>query len=253
MSRSARRQRPRARPRAGTPPGGAHRRARLRAGARLQSWRETLDQALRTVGKLRNACRTWALLVYPARQPGRVTIYSVAAGSIVDERSLRPGELSPDAALELVDRLYAAAPPAPPLPADTIDEILLVSSWLRATARPSTSSICRPPTRPPGCARPRPTSSFAGCACAPARPPQRPHRPTRRPLAVDGDRRPDRPGRRPRPSTARGAPFATVALTRTYVRLTLPPARPHAAAPERETKYTWPRACPPPSPSTGAR
>jgi DNA polymerase-3 subunit epsilon len=99
--------------------------------ARLQLWRETLDQALRTIGKLRSACRTYALLVYPARQPGRVTVYSVAAGSIVDERSLLPDELSPDAAAELVTRLYAAAPPAPPLPADTIDEILLVSGWLR--------------------------------------------------------------------------------------------------------------------------
>ncbi len=99
--------------------------------ARLQSWRETLEQALRTVGRLRSAGRTYALLVYPARQPGRVTVYSVAAGTIVGERSLRPGELSRDAALEIVSRLYAAAPPAPPLPADTIDEVLLVSGWLR--------------------------------------------------------------------------------------------------------------------------
>ena len=99
--------------------------------ARVQSWRETLDQALRTVRKLHTACRTYALLVYPARQPGRVTVYGVAAGSIVDERSLRPDELSPDVALEIVTGLYAAAPPAPPLPTDTIDEILLVSGWLR--------------------------------------------------------------------------------------------------------------------------
>ena len=99
--------------------------------ARLQSWRETLDQALRTVGKLHNACRTWALLVYPARQAGRVTIYSVAGGSVIDERSVRPGDLSLEAALELIEALYAATPPAPPLPVDTIDEILLVSSWLR--------------------------------------------------------------------------------------------------------------------------
>ena len=99
--------------------------------ARLQTWRESLEQALRTIGKLRSACRAYALLVYPARQAGRVTVYSVAAGSIVDERSLRPGDFSPQAALELVDQLYAAAPPAAPLPVDTIDEILLVAGWLR--------------------------------------------------------------------------------------------------------------------------
>ena len=99
--------------------------------ARLQSWRETLDQALRTVAKLHNACHTWALLIYPARQAGRATIYSVAGGSIVDERSVRPGDLSLEASLELVHALYEATPPAPPLPVDTIDEILLVSSWLR--------------------------------------------------------------------------------------------------------------------------
>ena len=99
--------------------------------ARLQSWRETLDQAVRTVARLGSACRAYALLVYPSRQPGRVTVYGVAAGSIVDERSLRPDELTPDGALELVTGIYAAMPPVPPLPADTIDEILLVSGWLR--------------------------------------------------------------------------------------------------------------------------
>ncbi len=118
--------------------------------ARLQSWRETLDQALRTVGKLRSASRTYALLVYPARQPGRVTVYSVAAGSIVGERSLRPGELTRDAALELVTGLYAAAPPAPPLPVDTIDEILLVSAGCAATARRSNVVNLPGPEAPDG-------------------------------------------------------------------------------------------------------
>ena len=99
--------------------------------ARLQSWRETLEQALRTIGRLRTACRAWALLVYPARQPGKVTVYCVAAGSIVDERALRPDELTSEVARDLVSGLYEAEPPAPPLPVDTIDEILLVSSWLR--------------------------------------------------------------------------------------------------------------------------
>ncbi|HUK76777.1 MAG TPA: exonuclease domain-containing protein [Thermoleophilia bacterium] len=99
--------------------------------ARLQSWRETLEQALRTIGRLRGACHTWALLLYPARQPGRVTVYSVAGGSIVDERALRPDELTPELARDIVAAIYAADPPAPPLPVDTIDEILLVSSWLR--------------------------------------------------------------------------------------------------------------------------
>jgi len=44
---------------------------------------------------------------------------------------VRPGDLSLEASLELVHALYEATPPAPPLPVDTIDEILLVSSWLR--------------------------------------------------------------------------------------------------------------------------
>ncbi len=99
--------------------------------ARLQTWRDSLAQALRTIGKLRSACRAHALLIYPARQTGRASVYSVAAGSIVAECSLRPGELSPEAALGLVNELYAATPPAPPLPADTIDEILLIAGWLR--------------------------------------------------------------------------------------------------------------------------
>jgi DNA polymerase-3 subunit epsilon len=99
--------------------------------ARLQSGRETLEQGLRTIGRLHTASRTWALLIYPARQSGRATVYSVAAGSIVDETALRPADLSPEVARDLVERLYAAVPPRPPLPVDTIDEILLVSSWLR--------------------------------------------------------------------------------------------------------------------------
>ena len=138
--------------------------------ARLQSWRETLEQALRTVGRLRSAGRTYALLVYPARQPGRVTVYSVAAGSIVGERSLRPGELSRDAALELVEpgstRPRRRRRPCRPTRSTR-------SCWspagCAATARRSTSSTCRAPKRLTGCATWPPASCCSACRCAPAR------------------------------------------------------------------------------------
>jgi DNA polymerase-3 subunit epsilon len=99
--------------------------------ARVQAQRETLDQAQRTISRLRATRHAYALLAYPARQAGRVTVYSVAAGLVVGEQSLRPAALSFGAAQALVDQLYAAEPPRPPLPPDTLDEILLVSGWIR--------------------------------------------------------------------------------------------------------------------------
>jgi len=98
---------------------------------RLQTWRETLDQAQRAIGRLRAAARCHALLLYPARAPGRATVYSVAAGTVVGERSLRPADLTFAGAAELVRQLYSAAPPAVPLPPEAIDETLLVSGWVR--------------------------------------------------------------------------------------------------------------------------
>jgi DNA polymerase-3 subunit epsilon len=99
--------------------------------ARVQAQRETLDQAQRTIGKLHAARHAYALLAYPARQAGRVTVYSVAAGRVVGERSFRPAQLSFAKARTLVDELCAAEPPRPPVPPDTLDEILLVSGWIR--------------------------------------------------------------------------------------------------------------------------
>jgi DNA polymerase III subunit epsilon len=99
--------------------------------ARIQAQRETLDQAQRTISRLRAARRTDALLVYPARQVGRVTIYGVANGKVVSEQSFRPAQVTFATARELVDRVYDAEAPRPPVAPDTLDEILLVSGWIR--------------------------------------------------------------------------------------------------------------------------
>ncbi len=99
--------------------------------ARLQAQRETLEQALRTIGRLGAALRDYAVMVYPASQRARVNVYGVAGGRIVAERVLAPATFDRDDALAFVDQVYAADPPRLPLPADTIDEMLLVHGWLR--------------------------------------------------------------------------------------------------------------------------
>ena len=58
------------------------------------------------------------------------TSRGVAGGSIAAQRACARA-LTRRHALEFVARVYAADPPAPPLPTDAVDEILLVASWLR--------------------------------------------------------------------------------------------------------------------------
>jgi DNA polymerase-3 subunit epsilon len=99
--------------------------------AKLQMQRETLAQALRIVGRLRDALHAYAVLAYPACTPGKVALYGVAAGSIVVEREVDPARFRRAQALALLESVYAAAPPVPPLPAAAIDEILLVHGWLQ--------------------------------------------------------------------------------------------------------------------------
>ena len=98
---------------------------------RLQAHRDTLKQALRLIRRLREAHETYALLVYPSRRAGRVNLYGVAAGRVVVERELSPRRFDHDAALAVLRDVYGAAPAAPPLPTEAIDELLLVHSWLR--------------------------------------------------------------------------------------------------------------------------
>ena len=98
---------------------------------RLQAHRDTLKQALRLIRRLREAHETYALLVYPSRRAGRVNLYGVAAGRVVVERELSPRRFDHDAALAVLRDVYGAAPAAPPLPTEGVDELLLVHSWLR--------------------------------------------------------------------------------------------------------------------------
>jgi hypothetical protein len=99
---------------------------------RLQAHRDTLNQALRLIKRLRAARETYALLVYPSRRAGRVNLYGVAAGRVVVEREFSPCRFDHDAALAVLRDVYGAVPAAPPLPAEAIDELLLVHSWLRS-------------------------------------------------------------------------------------------------------------------------
>jgi DNA polymerase-3 subunit epsilon len=99
--------------------------------AKLQEQRETLAQAMRKVGRLREALTNYAVLAYPSPKPGKLTLYGVAAGSIVDERVVQPNSFDRDDALAFLSAVYAATPPAPPLPPGALDEILLVHGWLQ--------------------------------------------------------------------------------------------------------------------------
>jgi DNA polymerase-3 subunit epsilon len=99
--------------------------------ARLRDQREIIEHGLRLVRRLREALQLDAVLVYPSVSEGRVTLYGVAAGRIVFEREARPGEIGLDEARRLIADVVDAAPPVPPLPTETIDELLLVHGWLR--------------------------------------------------------------------------------------------------------------------------
>jgi len=100
--------------------------------ARLQKQRETLERALRTVRRLCAAGRDDAAIVYPAKRAGWVALWGVRGGRIAVERVVGRGAFGEDAARGLLTALAAAAPPAPPLPAAMLDEMLLVHSWLQS-------------------------------------------------------------------------------------------------------------------------
>jgi DNA polymerase-3 subunit epsilon len=98
---------------------------------KLQEQRETLAQAMRSVSRLREALASYAVLAYPARHEGRLRLFIVAAGKVVDEIDVTPARFDEAAARRAVEAVYEALPPALPLPPDAIDELLLVHGWLR--------------------------------------------------------------------------------------------------------------------------
>ena len=85
---------------------------------------------MRVVRRLRAALGDYAVLVYPAKAAGKVSLWGVAAGAVVAERDVEPAAFSHEQAAALIAALCAAEPPQPPLAAAAIDEILLVHGWL---------------------------------------------------------------------------------------------------------------------------
>jgi len=100
--------------------------------ARLQKQREALERALRTVRRLRAAQRDDAVIAYPAKRAGWVALWGVRGGRIAVERVVGREAFAEDAARGLLGALVAAAPPAPPVPATLLDEMLLVHSWVKS-------------------------------------------------------------------------------------------------------------------------
>jgi len=99
--------------------------------ARVQKSRETLVQGLRTVHRLQTARRTYAVLAYPGRQAGRVNLFGVAGGAIVEERLVGAASFEPGDALAFIETIHAAPPAAWPPPPGGVDEIHLVHGWLQ--------------------------------------------------------------------------------------------------------------------------
>jgi DNA polymerase III subunit epsilon len=99
---------------------------------RLQRQREALERALRGIRRLAAAGHDHAVLVYPAAEEGRVKLWGVSRGAVVLERDLAVRTFGQSRARQVLTAVAAAAPPRPPLPAVTIDEVLLVHGWLHA-------------------------------------------------------------------------------------------------------------------------
>jgi DNA polymerase-3 subunit epsilon len=98
--------------------------------ARLQSQRETLERALRTVRRLHAAAREQLVLVHPAHRRGWIALWGVRGGRIALEREVGRAAFGEQAAQSFIRELHTAEPPRPPLPAAAVDELLLVYSWV---------------------------------------------------------------------------------------------------------------------------
>ena len=100
--------------------------------ARVQKQREALERALRNVRRLHAAQRDDAVVAYPAKRAGWVALWGVRGGGIAVEREVGRAAFGEDAARAFLAELSRAAPPAPPLPAGMLDEMLLVHAWLQS-------------------------------------------------------------------------------------------------------------------------
>ncbi len=98
---------------------------------RVQEQRELAGRALRSIRRLAAAVREEAVLAYPARTQGRVRLWGIRGGAAVVEREARVDAFAETEALAFLAELAASAAPPPPLPSGSIDEILLVHSWLQ--------------------------------------------------------------------------------------------------------------------------
>ncbi|MCX6363133.1 MAG: exonuclease domain-containing protein [Actinobacteria bacterium] len=100
--------------------------------ARLQTQREALERALRTVRRLRAAQRDDVVIAYPTKRAGWVALWGVRGGRVAVERVVGREAFGEAAARGLLAELTVAAPPSPPLPATMLDEMLLVHSWVQS-------------------------------------------------------------------------------------------------------------------------
>ncbi|MGO8684302.1 MAG: exonuclease domain-containing protein [Thermoleophilia bacterium] len=121
---------------------------------KLQEQRETVVEAMRRLDRLRTALTGYAVLAYPARRAGRITLFCVAAGTVVEEIDTDPTGHTREELNAALAAVYAAATPSLPLAAGIIDELLLVHGWL-VHHRADVHTLILPPTRPP-------LSEFAG-------------------------------------------------------------------------------------------
>lgn len=119
--------------------------------ARLQEQRETLASATRIIRRLLDAVGLYAVLVYPALEEGRINIWGVAGGVIAACVQAPPGDFTETEAMQFLTAVYRSEPPAAPQPAEVIDELLLISSWLRHhRSTPNVYHLPSPPDGPSG-------------------------------------------------------------------------------------------------------
>ncbi|RDI76030.1 dnaq: exonuclease, DNA polymerase III, epsilon subunit family [Gaiella occulta] len=101
---------------------------RYEDAARLRDRIDALEQVACAVAELERLRGLRICILAPAREPGLVRAFFVAAGRVVDSRALPPGG---GAALEIAAGLAAADAAVPSLAPEDADELLLVAATLR--------------------------------------------------------------------------------------------------------------------------